>query len=1198
MSRKKYIFFASISAVAMVLGIFASLHLFVNQNKAYAASVSSCASSSGAGSVATVQNACQLCSSGGGGARGVMWFNDGSKKDSDVVVVKDSNAETVQIALWGQVYSCQTSGTGENRAKYIWVADAGQMKGSNKDLPNKVDFLSKNDAEMDLYRGSGQGAMYTWYYPMDNRVDLTLDIKKFKKYAEEKGSKTEADGKITYTAEVSVNRCFCNPKNGTCPTHYENSTNERTGSCYGDPSTIKLQIEGGSAESSFEAFSKLNTLAGGEKTSSADGDVESEITVSDEKAVVNFRHQLGYKPIEREGDFGEASTDWTVEVTLNGKDITNDSIVKYERGAGTYGAVDGKSRSEQSSSTSGKIVVGKGNDGKEEIWTPFVASSTVTVDVPETGDMRVCSKIKYNPKKIGWKQNESSKKYEQDASTSSGSEDSQACVTIKRGEETEGDGGQVRFWSQSVVTALNTEGEYNSAPSNKTDENKDNDVANIYYSTLKEKASVKFNHVLKYIHEGRGGKGTLPPEGTEKDEYPEDVCTEVTITRDGKDIKKENVCANSGGIKSGTEAQAGAWENIVNDITLKVGEEVTVCEKIYYKPKTVFLKRVEVKVPKTTYVPVTKYDGQAVYTPSGTLYAPAFSEWTRHYEVFNNMGRLVATRDTLEKIPDAWGGPVFYDSYGRDVQLYEAKTEMVFDHWKYLKDGDAGDDGSSEVCAHILRVSKTVPQDPPSSWTNKEGGASTDPMYAGEESKIGWDRMAEWYDTHQLIEWRATAFQVKVGHDYHEGALHLRGWSERNTFKDSPLTWYKNQFGGDIRDSKETVKSDDRFVVTGPKMTYGLNKDSIPVIAPNEVGDKYCTASGFHWQYKFGVSKGKGVRPTEWEDGQTYWTVYDAACSPIAKKPSVSIINSGIGTAGGVKGAVATRYNDFSFGQEVGGTATMFGSWTEHLAAIGGSVSYFSSGATLAWKGEGGNSFNSIENSPMTIHNATDDKDEIGKSGILANSMIRTRLAEYFGNENSADVVISGDTTLGVGMIPGSSEAWDNVTSSHIIYVNGKVTIDDDIKLSNANAATIQSLPQVVIYATKGIKVSPKVKQIDAWLITASPDATVETCSDWSNGITQAKVSEHTTGADCFNRLTINGPIFTNKLITTRSAGATMGLSAVAEDKDGVNTSDDRAASGEILNLSAENYLWAYAQAGRYTSSYTEAYSRELPPRY
>lgn len=42
----------------------------------------------------------------------------------------------------------------------------------------------------------------------------------------------------------------------------------------------------------------------------------------------------------------------------------------------------------------------------------------------------------------------------------------------------------------------------------------------------------------------------------------------------------------------------------------------------------------------------------------------------------------------------------------------------------------------------------------------------------------------------------------------------------------------------------------------------------------------------------------------------------------------------------------------------------------------------------------------------------------------------------------------------------------------------------------------------------------------------------------------------------------------------------------------------NKQSPAEVFNLRMDNYLWAYAQAGRYDSSYTESYSRELAPRY
>ena len=86
----------------------------------------------------------------------------------------------------------------------------------------------------------------------------------------------------------------------------------------------------------------------------------------------------------------------------------------------------------------------------------------------------------------------------------------------------------------------------------------------------------------------------------------------------------------------------------------------------------------------------------------------------------------------------------------------------------------------------------------------------------------------------------------------------------------------------------------------------------------------------------------------------------------------------------------------------------------------------------------------------------------------------------------------------------------------------------------------------------------------------------------------------------------INGPIIADGMITNRSYGSDPDKKSSPNygggDNMPANAYNDehmqRYTPAEIFNLRADNYLWAYAQAGRYDSSYTEAYTRELAPRY
>ena len=67
------------------------------------------------------------------------------------------------------------------------------------------------------------------------------------------------------------------------------------------------------------------------------------------------------------------------------------------------------------------------------------------------------------------------------------------------------------------------------------------------------------------------------------------------------------------------------------------------------------------------------------------------------------------------------------------------------------------------------------------------------------------------------------------------------------------------------------------------------------------------------------------------------------------------------------------------------------------------------------------------------------------------------------------------------------------------------------------------------------------------------------------------------------------------RLTLNRSFGSDPGIT----DRQGTfGAASDRQTPAEVFNYRADAYLWAYAQAGRYDSSYTETYTRELAPRY
>ena len=155
------------------------------------------------------------------------------------------------------------------------------------------------------------------------------------------------------------------------------------------------------------------------------------------------------------------------------------------------------------------------------------------------------------------------------------------------------------------------------------------------------------------------------------------------------------------------------------------------------------------------------------------------------------------------------------------------------------------------------------------------------------------------------------------------------------------------------------------------------------------------------------------------------------------------------------------------------------------------------------------------------------------------------------------------------------------------ITVPGKLTIASNIIYEDTTYTNISDLPQVIIFADS-IDIQPQVFQIDAWLIAGqkstvrNPFTTgvLNTCTDFTIGSDLPNGSVNA----CDNKpLTIHGPVFANKLLLNRTAGAGQGY-------DSINPA-------EHFNLRADSYLWSYAQAQRYSQAVV-TYTRELAPRY
>ncbi len=209
---------------------------------------------------------------------------------------------------------------------------------------------------------------------------------------------------------------------------------------------------------------------------------------------------------------------------------------------------------------------------------------------------------------------------------------------------------------------------------------------------------------------------------------------------------------------------------------------------------------------------------------------------------------------------------------------------------------------------------------------------------------------------------------------------------------------------------------------------------------------------------------------------------------------------------------------------------------------------------------------------------------------------------------------VDGDAYIppGISMCTNKS---DNFSRAVVVDVKGKLTIASEVSSGTPNGLTcnrdtyddIAEVPQNLIFA-RDILIDSEVVNIDAWLIASTSirndfssnngTGTIDTCVQYQSGSptnpTTYAVEDDSFGADrCTKALTINGPVFAHSIKLNRTAGLGFIDRTLAAQGHG----RDSVKSGEIFNLRADAYLWAYAQTQRFTQAVV-TYSRELAPRY
>lgn len=317
---------------------------------------------------------------------------------------------------------------------------------------------------------------------------------------------------------------------------------------------------------------------------------------------------------------------------------------------------------------------------------------------------------------------------------------------------------------------------------------------------------------------------------------------------------------------------------------------------------------------------------------------------------------------------------------------------------------------------------------------------------------------------------------------------------------------------------------------------------------------------------------GLSVQPHSSSDGS--WRHSTPSCVKIGKKPKLQVWGDDVAVRGSIETATT---------QKAGG---VFGSWVEYAALSVGTNSQFASGAGLASQ----TSNAQASWSALTFANANVPGGGFGKyTQNLSVFRPLPSIAQYFStgkptqpynsgadlNANAFDtgssVVVrtAGALTLNAGELPKGR--------SLIIVASDTVTIKGNLTYAPGAMNSTRDLSQLVIIAPR-IHIEDNVTEVNAWLVA---DQEVNTCSNAPKNPATGAVQ--LTGASCSAKLTVNGPVLSDKLILYRTAGSGTG-----------------AASGdpaEVFNTRPDTYLWAQlvaAGSGRAETVDTT----ELPPRF
>ncbi len=339
--------------------------------------------------------------------------------------------------------------------------------------------------------------------------------------------------------------------------------------------------------------------------------------------------------------------------------------------------------------------------------------------------------------------------------------------------------------------------------------------------------------------------------------------------------------------------------------------------------------------------------------------------------------------------------------------------------------------------------------------------------------------------------------------------------------------------------------------VGGSSPGYTLN------IGDDPAGTKYC--------YVFSISWRAGWDQT----GDTDWNHSSFSknnnCVVVGKIPKFQVLGGDVGSGGNIIARFSTR------------SGNTFGSWVEYSMFARGVIRDIASGSALNnTNGVPVSSIGDYSTLSFANYNNSSCSGGVGCYYIPPSPVIQNIRAFFPGGSSIGGSVTPSDLNSGTYNAGGADITLQAsqlpVGKRIIIKTSGTVTIDGDQNYDDGTFTKITDIPQLVIISND-ITISNRVKKVDAWLVAENM---VETCRGGLSSNTFLTINK------CNEQLSVNGPVITNHLYLSRTAGS-----------DTIATKGNPA---EKFNLRADAYLWARSLSLD-NGSVRTTYTTNTPPR-